>query len=83
MAVGDLKALLGKALGMEAMLDIFEQAGYRREAVKQAEVDGFPFDHHRGGVVTIEGVDQTRPDNADEAINKRCPHAALQMEGDD
>ena len=50
LAVGDLKALLGKVLGMEAMLDIFEKAGYPREGVQRAEVDGVPFNNHRGGV---------------------------------
>ena len=63
LAVGDLKALLGKVLGMEAMLDIFEQAGYRREAVQQAEVDGFPFDNHRGEVWSaMRDIYPTRPD---------------------
>ena len=63
LAVGDLKALLGKVLGMEAMLDIFEKAGYGREGVQQAEVDGFPFNNHRGGVwAAMREIYPTRPD---------------------
>ena len=63
LAVGDLKALLGKVVGMEAMLDIFDQAGYRRDAVQQTEVDGHPFNNYRGGIwATMRDIYPTRPD---------------------
>ena len=65
MAVGDLKALLGKIVGLEAMLDIFDKAGYQRDAVEQTEVDGFPFNPHRGGVwAAMREIYPTRPDLA-------------------
>ena len=52
-----------KVLGMEAMLDIFETAGYGREGVQWAEVDVFPFNNHRGGVwAAMREIYPTRPD---------------------
>ncbi|KAJ8375384.1 hypothetical protein SKAU_G00059640 [Synaphobranchus kaupii] len=45
MALGDVKALLGKVVGREKMLDIIEQAGYR--GAERSVVDGQQFDPYR------------------------------------
>ncbi|XP_035275687.1 uncharacterized protein LOC118228336 [Anguilla anguilla] len=63
LAVGDLKALLGKVVGMETMLDIFEQAGFDRNHAKSPAVDGGPFDNVRGVVWTaLRALYPARPD---------------------
>ncbi|XP_035262702.1 uncharacterized protein LOC118221593 [Anguilla anguilla] len=63
LAVGDLKALLGKAVGMETMLDIFEQAGFDRNHAQSPAVDGGPFDNVRGVVWTaLRTLYPARPD---------------------
>ncbi|XP_061115744.1 uncharacterized protein LOC133140145 isoform X2 [Conger conger] len=45
LTVGGLKALLGKVVGMETMLDIFKQAGFVRAQVQPPAVDSGPFDN--------------------------------------
>ncbi|XP_035248910.1 uncharacterized protein LOC118213828 isoform X2 [Anguilla anguilla] len=63
LAVGDLKALLGKVVGMETMLDIFEQAGFDRNHAQSPAVDGGPFDNVRGVVWTaLRALYPARPD---------------------
>ncbi|XP_035236463.1 uncharacterized protein LOC118207216 isoform X2 [Anguilla anguilla] len=63
LAVGDLKALLGKAVGIETMLDIFEQAGFDRNHAQSPAVDGGPFDNVRGVVWTaLRTLYPARPD---------------------
>ncbi|XP_035287054.1 uncharacterized protein LOC118234558 isoform X2 [Anguilla anguilla] len=65
LAVGDLKALLGKVVGMETMLDIFEQAGFDRNHAQSPAVDGGPFDNVRGVVWTaLRALYPARPDMA-------------------
>ncbi|XP_064195190.1 uncharacterized protein LOC135256880 [Anguilla rostrata] len=63
LAVGDLKALLGKVVGMETMLDIFEQAGFDRNHAQSPAVDGGPFDNVCGIVWTaLRALYPARPD---------------------
>ncbi|KAJ8349424.1 hypothetical protein SKAU_G00245540 [Synaphobranchus kaupii] len=45
MALGDVKALLGKVVGKEKMLDIIEQAGYK--GAEKSAVNGRKFDQYR------------------------------------
>ncbi|KAJ8385136.1 hypothetical protein AAFF_G00192770 [Aldrovandia affinis] len=47
LALGDVKALLGKVIGMERMLDVFEDANLHRAQMASPVVDGQPIDQWR------------------------------------
>ncbi|KAJ8379213.1 hypothetical protein AAFF_G00223250 [Aldrovandia affinis] len=44
LALGDVKALLGKVIGVEKMLDVFEGANMLRAQMATARIDGQPID---------------------------------------
>ncbi|KAJ8369490.1 hypothetical protein SKAU_G00095180 [Synaphobranchus kaupii] len=63
MALGDVKALLGKVVGREKMLDIIEQAGYK--GAEKSDVDGKQFDPYRQKIWdSLRKAYPTRPSTA-------------------
>ncbi|KAJ8353398.1 hypothetical protein SKAU_G00209650 [Synaphobranchus kaupii] len=63
MALGDVKALLGKILGTEKMLEVMRKAGLSRRDMGGIQVDGVEFDRYRGRVwAALRDMYPTRPD---------------------
>ncbi|KAJ8385106.1 hypothetical protein AAFF_G00192470 [Aldrovandia affinis] len=50
MTLGDVKALLGKILGAEKMLEAMQGARLNLDDMKATRVDGVPFDAYRNRV---------------------------------
>ncbi|KAJ8398657.1 hypothetical protein AAFF_G00421850 [Aldrovandia affinis] len=65
LALGDVKALLGKVVGMEKMLDVFEEANLHRAQMASPVVDGQPIDQWRDQIWTaLRRMFPAQPDAA-------------------
>ncbi|KAJ8372794.1 hypothetical protein AAFF_G00276890 [Aldrovandia affinis] len=65
MTLGDVKALLGKVLGTEKMLEVMREARLDPRDMVETEVDGVPFDPYRNQVwAALREVFPARPATA-------------------